>query len=211
MPAATPYTPHPTPRVLIADDQSDVLHALRLLLKQEGYEVESASSPGGVLAAVEKHDFDAALVDMNYQRDTTGGLEGLDLLSRLKVLDSTLPVVMMTAWGSVEGAVEAMRRGARDYIEKPWDNARLLATLRTQVELGRALKKSQRHGSTAGGSARRAARGCARSWSRPAGASCAPTIRAPRRCARGPSGLRRDAGPTWRPSRWRGGWPGFCM
>jgi DNA-binding NtrC family response regulator len=135
----------PAPRILVADDQSDVLHALRLLLKQEGYEVESASSPGGVLAAVETHDFDAALVDMNYQRDTTGGLEGLDLLSRLKALDSTLPVVMMTAWGSVEGAVEAMRRGARDYIEKPWDNARLLATLRTQVELGRALKKSQRH------------------------------------------------------------------
>ena len=133
------------PRILVADDQPDVLQALQLLLRQEGYEVEAASSPGGVLAAVEAHDFDAALIDMNYQRDTTGGIEGLDLLSRLASLDSTLPVVMMTAWGSVEGAVEAMRRGARDYIEKPWDNGRLLATLKTQVELGRALKKSQRH------------------------------------------------------------------
>jgi len=133
------------PRILVADDQPDVLQALQLLLKQEGYEVETASSPGGVLSSVEAHDFDAALIDMNYQRDTTGGIEGLDLLSRLASLDSTLPVVMMTAWGSVEGAVEAMRRGARDYIEKPWDNGRLLATLRTQVELGRALKKSQRH------------------------------------------------------------------
>ncbi len=133
------------PRILIADDQPDVREALKLLLKQEGYEVEAVSSPGGVLSAVEQHDFDAALIDMNYQRDTTGGIEGLDLLSRLASLDSTLPVVMMTAWGSVEGAVEAMRRGARDYIEKPWDNGRLLATLKTQVELGRALKKSQRH------------------------------------------------------------------
>jgi DNA-binding NtrC family response regulator len=101
-------------------------------------------SPGGVLAAVERQDFDALLLDMNYTRDTTGGLEGLDLISRLRALDGFLPIVVMTAWGSVEGAVEAMRRGARDYVEKPWDNDRLLRTLATQVELGRALRRSRR-------------------------------------------------------------------
>ena len=130
-------------RILIADDQPGVLEALRLLLAGEGYDVESAASPGQVLSAVEARDFDAALIDMNYTRDTTGGIEGLDLISRLRAMDGLLPIVVMTAWGSIEGAVEAMRRGARDYIEKPWDNARLLNTLRTQVELGRALKKSQ--------------------------------------------------------------------
>jgi len=131
-------------RILVADDQRDVLEALKLLLRGEGYEVETATSPGGVLAAVEARDFDAALIDMNYTRDTTGGIEGLDLISRLKTLDAFLPIVVMTAWGSVEGAVEAMRRGARDYIEKPWDNGRLLNTLRTQIELGRALRTTQR-------------------------------------------------------------------
>lgn len=132
------------PRVLVADDQQDVLEALRLLLKGEGYQIETASSPGGVLRAVEAMDFDAVLMDMNYTRDTTSGLEGMDLLTRLQIMDSSLPVVVMTAWGSVEGAVEAMRRGAKDYIEKPWDNARLLATINTQVELSTALRKSQR-------------------------------------------------------------------
>jgi len=132
------------PRVLVADDQRDVLEALRLLLKGEGYQIETASSPGGVLRAVEAMDFDAVLMDMNYTRDTTSGLEGMDLLTRLQIMDSSLPVVVMTAWGSVEGAVEAMRRGAKDYIEKPWDNARLLATINTQVELSAALRKSQR-------------------------------------------------------------------
>jgi len=138
--------PHPSaqPRILVADDQVDVLEALRLLLKGAGYAVETATSPGGVLAALEARDFDAVLLDMNYTRDTTGGLEGLDLISRIRTMDATVPVVVMTAWGSVEGAVEAMRRGARDYIEKPWDNNRLLATIRTQVELGRALRLSQR-------------------------------------------------------------------
>ncbi len=130
-------------RILVADDQPSVLEALKLLLKGEGYDVETAASPGQVLAAVEARDFDAALIDMNYTRDTTGGIEGLDLITRLRAMDSLLPVVVMTAWGSIEGAVESMRRGARDYIEKPWDNTRLLSTLRTQIELGRALKKSQ--------------------------------------------------------------------
>ena len=131
------------PRILIADDQRDVLEALKLLLKAEGYDVEAATSPRGVLTALDARDFDALLIDMNYTRDTTSGAEGFDLLARLQTLDRAPPVVVMTAWGSVDGAVEAMRRGARDYIEKPWDNRRLLATLRTQVELGRALRKSR--------------------------------------------------------------------
>jgi DNA-binding NtrC family response regulator len=131
------------PRVLIADDQSDVLVSLRLLLKSEGYRIETASSPAGVLSVLDTEDFDVLLVDLNYARDTTSGLEGLDLLSRIQALDSTLPVVVMTAWGSVELAVQAMRRGARDFVQKPWENERLLAILRTQVELGRALRKGR--------------------------------------------------------------------
>jgi DNA-binding NtrC family response regulator len=130
--------------VLVADDQPDVREALRLLLKGEGYAIETASSPAAVLAAVQASDFDAVLLDLNYARDTTTGREGLELVSELQGIDPTLPTVVMTAWGSVEKAVEAMRRGARDFIEKPWDNARLLATLRTQVELGRALRQSRR-------------------------------------------------------------------
>ena len=132
-----------TPRILVADDQPDVLEALRILLKAEGFEAATASSPSAVVATVEKDDYDLALIDLNYTRDTTSGKEGLDLLSALRELDGDLPVVVMTAWGSVEGAVEAMRRGARDYIEKPWDNERLLTTIRTHVELGRALRRSQ--------------------------------------------------------------------
>ena len=132
------------PRILVADDQPDVLQALRLLLKGEGFQTETVSSPAGVLAALERQDFDALLMDLNYARDTTSGREGLDLVTRVQGIDATLPIVVMTAWGSVEGAVEAMRRGARDYIEKPWDNNRLLATLRTQIELGQALRTSQR-------------------------------------------------------------------
>src|SRR6516164_6854757 len=132
------------PRVLIADDQPDVLEALRLLLKSEGFVTESAASPSGILSAVEARDFDVVLMDLNYARDTTSGQEGLDLLNRLQALDGTLPVVVMTAWGSVELAVEAMRRGARDFIQKPWENARLLAILRTQAELSRALREGLR-------------------------------------------------------------------
>jgi len=131
-------------RVLIADDQADVLEALRLLLKSEGYQLETVSSPAGLLAAVEAREFDVVLMDLNYARDTTSGQEGLDLLTRLQALDQTLPVVVMTAWGSVEVAVEAMRRGARDFIQKPWDNARLLAIIGTQAELSQALRRGQR-------------------------------------------------------------------
>jgi DNA-binding NtrC family response regulator len=132
------------PHVLVADDQPDVREALRLLLKGEGYAIDTAASPAAVLAAVQANDFDAVLLDLNYARDTTTGREGLELVSELQGIDPTLPTVVMTAWGSVEKAVEAMRRGARDFIGKPWDNARLLATLRTQVELGRALRQSRR-------------------------------------------------------------------
>jgi DNA-binding NtrC family response regulator len=132
------------PTVLIADDQPDILQALRFLLKGEGFAVETASSPGQVLAALERRDYDALLMDLNYTRDTTSGVEGFDLLTRIQLLDASLPVVVMTAFGSVEGAVEAMRRGARDYLEKPWDNTRLVAVLRTQIALGRALRRTHR-------------------------------------------------------------------
>jgi len=131
-------------RVLVADDQRDVLEALRLLLKGEGFSVETTSSPAGVLVALEAKDFDAVLMDLNYARDTTSGEEGLDLLARIQRLDSMLPVVVMTAWGTVDLAVEAMRRGARDFVQKPWDNTRLTTTLRTQIALGRALRRGQR-------------------------------------------------------------------
>ena len=134
-----------TPRILVADDQPDVLEALRLLLKGEGFERrDGRRRPTAVLAALEAREFDVVLIDLNYTRDTTSGEEGLDLLARIQALDPTLPVVVMTAWGSVDVAVEAMRRGARDFVQKPWDNARLLATLRTQVELapGAAARRS---------------------------------------------------------------------
>jgi DNA-binding NtrC family response regulator len=132
------------PRILIADDQPDVLQALRLLLKGEGYQTTSASSPKDVAAALQEQEFDVLLLDLNYTRDTTSGKEGMDLLTRIQAVYPNLPVVVMTAWSSVEGAVEAMRRGARDYIEKPWNNQRLVTTLRTQVELSRALRQSER-------------------------------------------------------------------
>jgi DNA-binding NtrC family response regulator len=131
-------------RVLVADDQPDVLQALRLLLKAEGCTIETATSPAAVLAAVDAREFDVAIVDLNYTRDTTSGEEGLALLSRLQGLDWPLPVIVMTAWGTVDVAVEAMRRGARDFIQKPWENERVLAIVRTQVELSRALRRSQR-------------------------------------------------------------------
>jgi len=130
-------------RILIADDQPDVLEALRILLKAEGFEAVTANSPAEVLVTIQGGDFDLALIDLNYTRDTTSGTEGLDLVTALRETDGDLPVVVMTAWGSVGGAVEAMRRGARDYIEKPWDNDRLLTTIKTHVELGRALRRSQ--------------------------------------------------------------------
>ncbi|HZT33297.1 MAG TPA: fused response regulator/phosphatase [Bryobacteraceae bacterium] len=125
------------PRTLIADDQPHVLEALRLLLKSEGYQTEAVTSPRAVLDRLASNQYDLVLMDLNYALDTTSGQEGLDLLSRVQRLDSTLPVVVMTAWGSIPLAVEAMRRGARDFVEKPWDNGALLTILRQQIEARR--------------------------------------------------------------------------
>jgi DNA-binding NtrC family response regulator len=132
------------PVVLVADDHADVLESLRLLFKTAGIRAEMASSPRDALEIARTRELDAALVDLNYARDTTSGQEGLDLLSALQAVDSSLPIVVMTAWGSVDVAVEAMRRGARDFIEKPWENERLLSVLRSQVALARALRRGQR-------------------------------------------------------------------
>lgn len=131
-------------RIAIADDSSDVLVALRLLLKPAGFVVAEARSPGELLALVRREEYDVALIDLNYTRDTTSGGEGLDLLVELTRLDSLLPVIVMTAWGSIEVAVEAVRRGARDFVQKPFENASLVTILRTQAELCRALRANQR-------------------------------------------------------------------
>jgi DNA-binding NtrC family response regulator len=137
-------SPIENPKVLIADDQVDVLEALRLLLKGEGFQMHTVSSPAKAIAALEQDTFDLLLMDMNYARDTTSGKEGLDLLSRIRAMDDSLPVVVMTAWANVDLAVAAMRQGARDFVQKPWDNERLMATIRTQVELSRALRRGRR-------------------------------------------------------------------
>ncbi len=131
-------------RILIADDQQDIIDALRFLLLDEGYEVMPARSPGEALERLEASDFDLVVLDLNYTRDTTSGQEGFDLMERIRALDPSLPVLVMTGFSSVAGAVEAMRRGARDYIEKPWDDDKLLAAVRTQIELRRAVRRNQR-------------------------------------------------------------------
>jgi len=136
--------PTPNPRVLIADDQRDVLEALRLLLKGQGYHIDTVESPAAALTTLSQRDYDVVLIDLNYARDTTSGEEGLDLLRQIRATDQVLPVIVMTAWGSVQVAVEAMRCGAGDFIEKPWDNERLLTIVRTQTELGRALRRAGR-------------------------------------------------------------------
>jgi len=140
----SPSSAVPAAAVLIADDQPAVLDALRLLLKEEGYRVVTAARPVEIVKAVEAQSLDAVLMDLNYARDTTSGREGLDVLARLRGVDATLPVIVMTAFGSVQGAVEAMRRGAADYIEKPWDDERLVAIIRTQIELSRARRANER-------------------------------------------------------------------
>ena len=131
-------------RVLVADDQPDIVEALRLLLKADDVAVEGAHTPAAALALLTGRDYDAAIIDLNYTRDTTSGREGLDLLQQVLTLDATLPVVVMTAWASIDSAVEAMRRGAQDYVEKPWDNGRLRSIVRNAVELGRAVRRNQR-------------------------------------------------------------------
>jgi sigma-B regulation protein RsbU (phosphoserine phosphatase) len=128
------------PRTLIADDEPDILIALRLLLKSEGYQAETVSSPAAVLEAISRSQFDVVLMDLNYARDTTSGREGLDLISRIQALDPQLPIIVMTAWANVDLAVEAMRRGVRDFVQKPWENPRLLQTLHKQVKHARARR-----------------------------------------------------------------------
>lgn len=131
------------PRTLIADDDADILTALRLLLANDGYELETVSSPAALLAAIERSQFDVVLMDLNYARDTTSGREGMDLISRIHALDPPLPIVVMTGWATVDLAVEAMRRGVRDFVQKPWDNSRLLQTLHKQVRHARARRNFQ--------------------------------------------------------------------
>jgi DNA-binding NtrC family response regulator len=130
-------------KLLIADDQPHILDALRLLLKPEGYQLEMVRTPALVLEALTRESFDGVLIDLNYTRDTTSGQEGLDLVAQIKEADAQLPIVVMTAWGNIDLAVEAMRRGAGDFIQKPWENARLLSILRTQMELHRSQKRTQ--------------------------------------------------------------------
>jgi sigma-B regulation protein RsbU (phosphoserine phosphatase) len=129
------------PRVLIADDQADLLDALRLLLKGDGMQMEAVTSPDAALAAISAQPYDLLLMDLNYTGDTTSGSEGMDLLSRVQAVDSTLPVVVMTGWGSVDLAVETMRRGVRDFVQKPWDNMQLLVTLRAEIAAGRERRQ----------------------------------------------------------------------
>lgn len=129
------------PRTLIADDQPDVRAALHLLLKGAGYQTEAADSPKAVLDALKQRRFDLVLMDLNYARDTTSGKEGLDLISRIRDLDHDLPIVVMTAWATVDLAVESMRLGVRDFVQKPWENSRLLRKLRTQIELGQVRRR----------------------------------------------------------------------
>src|ERR1700728_2030095 len=132
------------PRILIADDQTDVLEALRLLLKGQGYQIDAVSSPAAVVASLEARDFDVVIMDLNYTRDTTSGQEGLDLLSRIQAIDSVLPVIVMTAWATVGLAVEAMRGGARDFVQKPWENERLITIVKTQIDLSNAIRRGMR-------------------------------------------------------------------
>ncbi|HEX8176448.1 MAG TPA: SpoIIE family protein phosphatase [Pyrinomonadaceae bacterium] len=130
-------------KILIADDQPDVLEALRLLLRREGYLVETVSSPSAVLEAIKERSFDTLLIDLNYARDTTSGREGIELLSHVRALDAALPTIVMTGWASIEVAVEAMQHGAREFVQKPWDNEQLLTLLRRQVDTCKLLRRRQ--------------------------------------------------------------------
>src|SRR6202522_1449899 len=142
--AASTNPSHGPPRVLAADDQQHVLEAIELLLRPQGYEVHTAKSPALVREALATGSYDALLIDLNYTRDTTSGREGLDLLSEIVSLDSGAAVIVMTAWANIELAVEAIHRGARDFIQKPWENERLLTIIRSQVDLRRALQRAER-------------------------------------------------------------------
>jgi DNA-binding NtrC family response regulator len=142
MPTATANSTRP--RLLIADDQAPIVEALRLLLKPEGYRIDDVASPAEALDRLTTQEFDALLVDLNYTRDTTSGREGLDLISAIRQRDATVPIIVMTAWANVALAVDAMHRGASDFVQKPWDNARLLTILRTQLELAQLQRRTRR-------------------------------------------------------------------
>ena len=131
-------------RILIADDQRDVLEALRILLKGEGYQTETVTSLAGIFNALEKKEYALLLMDLNYTRDTTSGQEGLSAISKIQAIDNILPIVVMTAWATIELAVDAMKRGARDFVTKPWDNQRLLTIVKTQIELASALRRERK-------------------------------------------------------------------
>src|SRR6059036_1915155 len=131
-------------RILIADDQPDVLEALRILLKGAGHQSDAVTSLAGIFNALEKRDYALLMMDLNYTRDTTSGQEGLEVIPKLQEIDNTLPIVVMTAWATIDLAVEAMKRGARDFVPKPWDNERLLTIVRTQIELGSALRRGRK-------------------------------------------------------------------
>src|SRR5881398_2584934 len=131
-------------RILLADDQRDVLEALRILLKGEGYQTEAVTSLAAVFNALEKKDYALLVMDLNYTRDTTSGQEGLAAIPKIQEIDNTLPIVIMTAWATIDLAVDAMKRGARDFVPKPWDNERLITIVRTQVELATALRKGRK-------------------------------------------------------------------
>ena len=131
-------------KILIADDQRDVLEALRILLKGEGYQTDAVTSLAGIFNALEKKDYAMLMMDLNYTRDTTSGQEGLEVIPKIQEIDNTLPIVVMTAWATIDLAVEAMKRGARDFVPKPWDNDRLLTIVRTQIELAGALRRGRK-------------------------------------------------------------------
>src|SRR5271157_6568490 len=134
----------PAPRLLIADDQPEVLRALFIICSAEGYEVVTVNTPAAVLAKIGKEDFDVVLIDLNYQQEVATGREGLELLRQIRAIDSSLPIVVMTAYASIQLAVEAVRLGARDFLQKPWENERLISILRTQIALRDALRGKER-------------------------------------------------------------------
>jgi DNA-binding NtrC family response regulator len=133
-----------TAKILIADDERSVIGALKLYLKRENIRSQGVSTPAAVLEALQKERFDLLLMDLNYDRDTTSGSEGLDLITRVRALDGQLPIIVMTGWGSIDIAVDAMRRGANDFIEKPWDNQRLVNIIQNLLALARSQRKSAR-------------------------------------------------------------------
>jgi DNA-binding NtrC family response regulator len=133
-----------THSILVADDQPAILDALKMLLRSEGFQVDTARSAQVVLECLAMREYDTLLLDLNYTRDTTSGQEGIELLESIRAIDSQLPVVVMTAWGTIDLAVEAVRRGARDFIQKPWDDERLVTTVRNLAELCQALRQAQR-------------------------------------------------------------------